>query len=150
MEAKFIYKDINQVLYYIVIQIKEGLPFAKTLPEFRTPKQIFYYLKSNTVYKNDFKGVELLQSLPTLLTEANRHNIKGAGDCDCFTIAAITILIANGFKENYIYLVGRSKFAPVHIYCSTIYNGKEYFLDLTNPKFNTIRNNYKFFQKIAI
>lgn len=150
MVAKFLYKDINQVLYYIIIQIKEGLPFAYTLPEFHSPKKIFYFLKANTFYKNDFTGVELLQSLPTLLTENNRHGIKGAGDCDCFTIAALTILIANGFKENYIYLVGRSKMAPVHIYCSTVYNGKEYYMDLTNPKFNTIRKNYKYFQKIAV
>lgn len=96
-----------------------------------TPREIFDFLRGEVVYTSDPEGIELLQSMQTLFGTGNKHGIYGAGDCDCFTIAALASLIAKGYAPGLkIVLVGRSKVAPVHIYCSVF--GVPF--DLTNNK----------------
>jgi len=142
------YKDINDTMKHIKIQIVDSLPYAENCPKFSTPADCFYWLKDKVVYKNDPKGTELLQSLPTLL-ENNYHNISGAGDCDCFTIAIVSLLIANEFKNIKICLVGRSRNMPVHIYCVVYVKGKRNVLDLTNKKPNQERP-YSYIQELPV
>lgn len=142
------YKDINDTLQHIKIQIIDSLDYADTCPKFSTPEQLFYWLKSKVVYKSDPQGIELLQTLPTLLKK-NYHKISGAGDCDCFTIATISLLIANDFNNIYVVLVGRSKKTPVHIYTVVYVRNKRIVLDLTNKKPN-IERPYPFIQEIPV
>jgi hypothetical protein len=142
------YVDINDTLRAIKTQIIDGLPFAQKCPEFNTPEQLFYWLKRRTVYKNDPQNVELLQTLPTLLND-NFHGVSGAGDCDCFTIATISLLIANGYKNIFVVLVGRSKKMPVHIYTVCYIKNKRVVLDLTNPKPNQERP-YPYTQELPV
>lgn len=150
------YKDLNHALKKMRVQILDGLEYAQTeCPQFETPEQIFNWLKQRTVYKKDPKNRETFQTLETLLDPRyNIHGISGAGDCDCFTIAALTLLTANGFYNinsnngSGIVLVGRNRFIPVHIYAYTIVNGKKEILDLTNQWFDYERENYNYKQEI--
>lgn len=113
-------------------QVIEGVPYAcEELPRFSTPEQIFKYFKARTIYKSDPKDTELFMTLPTFLNK-NYHNIPGAGDCDDFTIALLTALIANGFFDCGIVLVGRNRLNAVHIYCYCDDKGERKYLDLTN------------------
>lgn len=144
------YKDINDTLKEIKRQIIDGLPFALSkCPHFETPEELFYWLKKRITYKNDPEKVELLQMLPTLLTNRNYHGVPGAGDCDCFSIATITLMIAQNWDGIDVVLAGRKKIAPVHIYTRINFNGQYYILDLTNPTFNTERT-YPFTQHIPV
>lgn len=130
------YQDLNHALKLFRGQVSESIPYAiNELPPLDTPEQIFNYLKLRTKYKKDPKGRELFQTLPTLL-ENNWHGITGHGDCDCFTIAALAVLLANGFKDCGIVLVGRNPLVPVHIYAYVDYKGKREYLDLTNRVYN--------------
>lgn len=133
------YKDLNYALRKFRGQVSESIPYAiENFPSMSTPEEIFDYLKKRTTYVNDPKGRELFQTLPTLF-ENNEHGIPGAGDCDCFTIAALATLIANGFKNCGIVLGGRNPFCAVHIWAYVDDKGKRYALDLTNKKFDTTR-----------
>ena len=142
------YQNLNHALKLFKVQVLEGIPYAqKNVPEFKSAQDIFDWLKLRTKYKNDPQGTELFQTLPTLL-ENNFHGITGHGDCDCFTIAALTVLAANNFKNFGIVLVGRNAFNPVHIYCYVIdETGEKKYLDLTNKYFNQTRN-YLYKQEI--
>lgn len=101
------------------------------------PAEVFDFLKSEVVYKHDPPGVELLQSMPTLFSEDNVHGIYGAGDCDCFTTASLASLCVKGYNSGLgIYLVGRSKDAPVHIYAAI----HSIPFDLTNNKLGQERH----------
>ncbi len=79
-----------------------------------TPKEIWFILKDNLVYKNDPPGIELLQSFPSLMND-NYWGIPGAGDCDCFTIAALACAAARGIPARAV-IVGNSSEAPTHVY----------------------------------
>jgi len=125
------YDSLEDTLLMLKKQVRDSVPFAaKVLPAGRmTPEAIFRWLKSRVIYCNDPDGVELLQSMPTLLSYNNRHGVPGCGDCDCFTISALACLIAKGYGDSVgIYLVGRSKQAPVHIYAAIFHKP----FDLTN------------------
>jgi hypothetical protein len=142
MKKKLPYKSINDTCKKIKMQVYDGLDYAiNECPEFKSPEHIFYWLKRRTRYKHDPRGVELLQTLPTLL-ENNWHGENGAGDCDCFTIAFLTLMIANGFHNDlYVVLVGRRPKVPVHIYAGYIdANGIFKVCDLTNKHFDSERN----------
>lgn len=144
------YKDINRTLEGIRTQVIDSLEWtAHNLPRFKTPEQLFTYCRQITTYKNDPHEVELLQTVPTLLTENNFHGQAGAGDCDCFTILTLACCITSGWNDNYIVLVGRTKISPVHIYSAVKVNGKLYTLDLTNPYINVERP-YKYRQFLAV
>ena len=142
------YINLNDTLRKFKIQVIEGIPYAKkNLPEFTDPQQIFDYLKLRTKYKHDPEGVELFQTLPTLL-ENNYHGQSGLGDCDCFSLALCTVLAANNFKNFGIVLVGRNRLTPVHIYCYVIdANGDKKYLDLTNKYYDQTRS-YPYRQEI--
>jgi len=143
------YVDINDTLKHIKIQIIDSIDFAlNCTPPMQTPEQIFNFLKKRIIYKSDPRGVELLQSLPTLL-ENNYHNKPGAGDCDCFTIATVALLIANNFDNINIVLVGRSRTMPVHIYTVIYKDNKRIVLDLTNKRINQERP-YPYIQEIPV
>lgn len=144
------YKDINDTLKAIKIQIIDGLDFALTeCPQFSHPRDLYNWMLDRCQYKDDFKNVELLQTLPTLLTEENAHGIPGAGDCDCMTIGLITLMIAQDWNDINVVLAGRTKKCPVHIYCEVKFKGTWYTLDLTNRKFNKVRF-YPLTQKIPV
>ena len=149
MVIKQRYKDINDTLKHIKIQIQDSIPYAKkNIPQLSTPEQCFKWLKYRITYKNDPSNIELLQTLPTLLNN-NYHGISGAGDCDCFTIAICSILIANGFDNIKICLVGRKKTMPVHIYVCIYDKGERKVLDLTNPKPKNERS-YPYIQELPL
>lgn len=147
MILKQSYKSLNNSLGYFRTQVIESLPYAReVLPaHVQTPEQIFNWLKLRTTYKNDPKGVELFQTFPTLL-ENNFHGIPGAGDCDCFTIAALACLLVRGYDCG-IVLAGRNGLNPVHIWAYVIDKGQTYDFDLTNKYFNQSRH-YSHTQKI--
>lgn len=143
------YTDINATMKGIRIQVIDSLDYCvNEIPKFRDPEQMFQVLKSMVTYKNDPPGVELLQSVPTLFEE-NYHGIRGAGDCDCFSILVLACCVANGWNDQRIILAGRNKIAPVHIWTQVKFNGKWYDMDLTQPLFNTTRN-YKFIQSLDV
>lgn len=147
MEKRIKYKNLNHALRLFKTQVTESIPYAlEELPRFETPEEAFKYLRKKVTYKRDPKGVELFQTMPTLF-ENNFHGITGAGDCDCFTIAALATLIANGFTNCGIVLVGRNPLTPVHIYAYVDYNGKRNYFDLTNRTYDYERS-YPFRQEI--
>lgn len=143
------YTDINATMRGIRTQIIDSLEYCvNNLPKFRNPEDMFKTLKNLVTYKNDPDGIELLQTVPTLF-EDNFWGIPGAGDCDCFTILVISCCIANGWNDNSIFLVGRSKLSPVHIYSKVNYKGKCYCMDLTNAYIGMERK-YKFKQELKV
>jgi hypothetical protein len=51
-------------------QVIDSIQYVQeNFTKFRNPEQMFNYLKSITTYRNDPPGVELLQSVPTLLDQ---------------------------------------------------------------------------------
>lgn len=130
------YISLNHALKLFRQQVIESIPYAlEEFPPFSTPEAAFNYLKARTTYKKDPRTRELFQCLPTLM-ENNFHGIVGAGDCDCFTIAALAVLAANGFETG-IVLAGRkpAPFNPVHIYAYVMDNGERKIFDLTNASY---------------
>lgn len=115
---------------------------------YRNPKDIFYLLKAATRYKHDPPGVELLQSMQTLLTDANYWGIPGAGDCDCFTIAYTACMKAVNIPVK-IVLAGRRKNEFVHVYNVVRLYGEDIPADLTNAEFGTERP-YLYHREIKI
>ena len=150
MKLKKRYTSLNDTLHYMRLQIAEGLPYAQTsCPVFNNAAELFYWLKIRVKYKHDPHEVELLQSLPTLLNaDSNYWRTAGAGDCDCFVIAALTLFNTSDIKgKAWIKLAGRSKDYPVHIWCGIDQNGEELAIDLTEQKFNKERE-YPYIQKL--
>lgn len=143
MKLKKPYKNLDETLCYIKTQIWDSLYFASDwIPlNVNTPDHLFFILKQNTVYKLDPPGVELLQSFPTLM-ERNYWGIPGAGDCDCFTIAATSCAIVLNMPCK-IVLTGREPGRAVHIYNEIC--GKPF--DLTQPYYGSERF-YPYKQKI--
>lgn len=149
MIAKMPYQGLNHSLAHLRKQVIAGIPYAiESLPKFSTPEEIFKYFKRRTKYKSDPKNIELFMTLPTFL-DNNFWGETGNGDCDDFTIATLTTLLANGFYNSGIVLVGRNKINAVHIYSYCDFKGKRYFLDLTNRYFDYERN-YNYRQEIPI
>ncbi len=150
MELKQRYKNINDTLRHLRLQVEESLPFAsKYVPNFRSPVDLFLWLKPQLIYKNDPKGVELLQSMPTLLKN-NYYGVSGMGDCDCFTISCLaSCMVQNWSGKCFIILAGRNKFTPVHIWSGIDIGSNTYNLDLTNKIPNKVRD-YPYTQKLYI
>lgn len=145
-ELKIPYPGLAESLKFLRLQVLESLPYvAKHTPRMDSPEDIFYYAKTRYSYKNDPPAVEFFQTVPTLLTD-NEHFKAGEGDCDDATIFILSLLVINGFKCGYV-LAGRNKYRPSHIYAYCDFKGKRFNLDLTNKKFNQIRN-YPFKQFI--
>ena len=143
------YKDINDTLRAIKTQIIDGIDYAvEECPRFQNPQQLYNWLMYRCKYKNDPKNIELLQTLPTLL-EDNFHNSSGAGDCDCFSIGLITLMIAQGWDDINVVLAGRTRKSPVHIWVEVKWKGNWYTMDLTNREFNKERF-YPLTQRIPV
>ena len=145
------YSDINDTLKHIRLQIEESKPFAASfVPKCKSPTDLFFYLKPYLKYKHDPKGIELLQSMPTLIKN-NYYGVSGCGDCDCFSIAAVASCLVQNWKncEMWIKLAGRNKYTPVHIWSGVTKDGKDYAMDLTNPIPNYERN-YPYIQKLYL
>lgn len=124
------YRSLSHTLECLKQQAIDSLPYMQDyIPEnISSPEQLFYFLKSITKYKKDPNGIELLQTVPTLM------DMGGKGDCDCFTILVLAANKFLGFGPQYVKLVGKSKSNPTHIY-STVYDkvrGKVCAMDLTN------------------
>ena len=149
MYANFKYKDINQVMYYMNIQIYSGVNFAGELFPYMNPEKLFYFLRSLVIYKDDPKNNELLMSPQTFATKKNYWGVPFMGDCDDYTIFVTAYCIYYKIPCK-IVLAGRSKKAPVHIYNLVKYEGKFVPFDLTNSFFNFERDDYKYFQKIKV
>lgn len=144
------YTDINATMKGIRQQVLDSIQwYCDNMPFYRNPEQMFNNLKNMVVYKNDPDGVELLQTVPTLMSNQNYWGIKGAGDCDCFSILVLTACCCHNWNNQRIVLAGRSKVAPVHIWTEVKYNGKWYAMDLTQKLFNTTRD-YKFIQHLYV
>ena len=142
--ARIPYVDINHTLKGLKLQVIDSLEYAeKNFPLFRSPKTLFEYLKDRTTFQSDPKGVELLQSLQTLMRNG------GKGDCDCFVIALLAVCWSQGeaFQDLFVMLAGRETEAPVHIYVKIIFEGEAYIMDLTEPSFNQERP-YKYTQQL--
>lgn len=136
---KIPYPSLNESLKHLRIQVIDSLPYAvKHLPRFNSPEQIFKYCKNRYTYKNDPAGIELFQTVPTLLTD-NEHGRSGEGDCDDATIFCLTMLLISGFTDCGIVLTGRNKLKPSHIYAYVNDNGQRKILDLTNKNFDQER-----------
>ncbi len=142
MRIKIPYQNIGHTIEMLQKQIENSLDFAHEFaPGEHDPKHLFHLLKNNTTYKNDPPGVELLQSFPSLIND-NYWGIPGAGDCDCFTIAAVACCVENDIPVR-IVIVGNSSIAPSHIYCEVIYKGKWTAFDLVNNYFGETKK-YKY------
>lgn len=139
MKAKFDNADLPLTIQGIRKQIQDSIPFAKTfVPKFGNPKDIFYFLKRNTTYKNDPPGIELLQSMQTLF-ENNYYGKPGYGDCDCFTIAYTAACLSQDIPVC-IVLAGRKKNQFVHIFNYVEFMGSWVPADLTQPIFDNERH----------
>lgn len=147
--AKYKYRDIDHTMKQLRRQVVDSYDFAyATCPEFDSLEDLFYWLKSQVIYKNDPPGIEFLQTMQTLYSD-NKYNRSGEGDCDCFVITTLACLKVNGWNKIFIILVGRNKRKPAHIYTGVAENGQIRYLDLTNPYYNTERK-YKYKQILPI
>lgn len=139
MRIKIPYKNIGHTIEMMGKQIEESLDYAYDFtPINTTPKELFWILRQNTTYKNDPPGVELLQSMPSMFQD-NYHGISGAGDCDCFTIAAVACCKAAGIPCR-IVIVGNNPTAPSHVYAEVMDQGKWIPFDLVNPYYGETKN----------
>lgn len=152
MVAEYPYKDIHQAIRGVRIQIIDSIPYAsRNVPKFSNPAELWDYLKPRVKYKNDKRGYEQLQTMQTLFnSQKNVHGIKGAGDCDCFTIAAVACMLAQGWRGVRVLICGRAKSHPVHIYAVIYWRGKRIVFDLTNSRYNFERKGYKYYQEIPV
>ena len=145
------YKDLNEVMRYIRLQVEESIPFAQSfVPQSSDPVALFHWIKPYLHYRKDPPGVELLQSFPTLIKN-NYYGKSGTGDCDCFTIAMISACAVQNWPGSRIWvkLAGRNKYTAVHIWSGVDYKGKETALDLTNPV-PAYERDYQYVQKIYL
>ncbi|SRR6266436_5652035 len=139
------YHSLEDTLLGLKQQVIDSMAFAKkNIPVFNSPEELYYWMRERTKYVKDPPGTELLQSLPTLVA-GSRLGVPWGGDCDCFTIASLSALIANGFAPVYVILVGRQADAPVHIYAGVEDGGIVPF-DLTNEDYGYERTNYPYQQ----
>lgn len=147
IEFKRKYKDINDTLRHIRLQVLQSMPYIReTSPGFNHPADLYRYLKDRTTYKNDPRGVELLQRADTLLN-GDYWGTPGAGDCDCFTICALAFCNYEGWPM-WIKLAGRDKAGPVHIWSGVKFNGQDIALDLTEKQIGQERT-YPYVQKLS-
>lgn len=147
LKYKIPYNSLNDTLEALTIQAMLSVNYcAQKWGTNNSLSRIFTIVKQNTTYVNDPRDVELIQSVPTLI-ENNYHGIPGAGDCDCFSVFLIALLIANGFQPNQIFIVlqGRTIKTPSHIFIEC----ENKYLDATENHYNTMRN-YPYIQKIKL
>ena len=148
MRTKYRYKSLQDTLKQMSAQIAESVPYADHfVPRSTTTKELWTILKDNLVYKNDPPGIELLQSFPSLM-EDNFWGVPGAGDCDCFTIAAASCAVARGIPVRCV-IVGNTSDAPSHIYCQMFEDGRWIDFDLVNSDYGYTKP-YKYKQILNV
>lgn len=148
MKLRKPYKDINDTLRHIRLQVMESIPFAEEVcPQFDTPGDLFRWMKDRVVYRLDPEGVELVQTMQTMWN-GDYWGTPGAGDCDCFTVATLACCYIQDWKGPlWIKLAGRTRQGPVHIWSGLQWQGHEYALDLTNRQPAQERP-YKYVQRL--
>ena len=129
------YKSLNRTLELIVQQIRVSQAFAELwLPAgIESPAELFHLLKPSLTYKADPPGVELIQSFRSLMLD-NYWGIPGAGDCDCFSVAAGASAAVLGYDCQLI-VAGNGR-QPTHVY--NLIEGKAF--DLTENVILAERN----------
>ena len=143
------YKNIQHTMEWLRAQIIDSYDFAYyNCPEFDNPEEMFNWFKLRTTYQKDPPGIELLQSMETLMTY-NRKGKEGHGDCDCYTITLLACMAANGWGGKQIILAGNKKHAPQHIYAGINWKGRDVVLDLTNRLYDYERP-YKYKQVLHV
>lgn len=145
MKLKIPYPGLSETLLYLKKQVIFSVPFAIDYlpPGTMSIREIWDMLKEDTIYFNDPYRIELLQSMPTLFGEENQHKIYGAGDCDCFTIAALTCLTVKGYTNLKVCLAGRNEYTPAHVYVQV----NDLVFDLTNKELGKERP-YPYIQRL--
>ena len=145
MVLKIKYPGIVATLNYLIIQVRESLPYARKFIiqyNIKNATQLFSALKARVNYTRDPDGIEYIQSWPTLAKN------KYKGDCDCFTVAACAGLHALGYPTA-IVIQARQVGSPRHILSAYNSNGKWYPFDLTNSTIGHIRS-YPLTQLITV
>jgi hypothetical protein len=130
------YPGIKQTLNYLIKQIKDSLAFASEfvrVHRISDARELFNKLKELVTYQNDPQGVEYIQSFQTFAKNGY------IGDCDCFTVAAVSALYVLGYKVAII-LQARRVNNPCHIMAGFKFNKKWYAFDLTNNTIGYIRD----------
>ena len=148
MVLKEKYTTLQRTLDMMQLQIQESLSFARNfVPRGETPRSLFTLLKQHTTYRHDPPGVELLQSMPTLM-HRNFYGIPGAGDCDCFTITAVACCKVENIPVR-IVVVGNTRKNPTHVYCEVLDAGRWTAFDLCSPFYGETKK-YRYLSRINV
>lgn len=146
--VKVPYRDLQYTIDKMQVQIEDSLDYAaRFVPMGTRPRQLFWLLKQHTVYKNDPPGVELLQSMPSLM-EKNFWGVPGAGDCDCFSITAAACCRVLNIPCRLV-VVGQTKTAPTHVYVEVMDGGKWVPFDLVNTFYGEVKK-YRYISTINV
>jgi len=142
------YRDLHHTLDGMRRQIEDSLNYAASfVPRGTRPRELFWLLKQHTRYKNDPPGVELLQSMPSLM-ENNYWGIPGAGDCDCFSITTAACCKVLNIPCRLV-VVGQSPKAPSHVYCEVKDGGRWVPFDLVNTFYGETKK-YRYLSTINV
>jgi len=148
MVLKEKYTTLQRTLDAMQAQIEDSLSFARNfVPRGETPRSLFTLLKQHTTYRHDPPGVELLQSMPTLMHN-NFYGIPGAGDCDCFVIAAVSSCVVEKIPVR-IVVVGNTRKNPTHVYCEVLDGGRWTAFDLCSPFYGETKK-YRYLSRINV
>ena len=148
MVLKEKYTTLQRTLDMMQLQIEDSLSFARNfVPRGETPRSLFALLKQHTTYRHDPPGVELLQSMPTLMHN-NFYGIPGAGDCDCFTITAVACCKVEKIPVR-IVVVGNTAKNPTHVYAEVLDGGRWTAFDLCSPFYGETKK-YRYLSRIKV
>lgn len=148
MVLKERYTNLARTMEAMQLQIEDSLDYAREfVPRGTGPSQMFWLLKQHTTYRHDPPGVELLQSMPTMM-ENNYWGVPGAGDCDCFTIAAVACCAVEKIPVR-ICLVGNSHHSPTHVYAEVMDRGRWVPFDLVAPFYGEVKK-YRYLSVIKV
>jgi hypothetical protein len=146
--------DLELVLTYLLDQVNISIPYcAQKFGTNNNLTEIWAIGKRYLVYHQDDKNIEQIQSVGTLF-ENNIHGKSGHGDCDCFTVFTLAMLLANwkscNIKRCAIVLQGNSKEVPSHILTAVYTKDNEcIYIDFTEKNLNQIRK-YNYLQIIKL
>jgi hypothetical protein len=140
MFGNYEYKNLENTLAALKIQILDSLKYAaENLPQVDSPADLWDVLKPLCNYTSDGDG-EIIMTMQTFLdANKNLHRRAGAGDCDDFVVMVCACCLVSKIPVK-IVLAGRTKIAPVHIYCK-VFDGKKWQpFDLTEAYYMSERN----------
>ena len=147
-KANYSYISLKDTLDMIDKQIAISVPFAEDFCENVAPNpySLFRFLKTQVTYQDDPKGVELIQSMPSLFLD-NYYNKPGTGDCDCFTVTACASMIAKGLPTGYT-IYGNGEY-PTHIAADCYENNQRVIFDLVAPDIGIVKN-YRWYKSFRL